>query len=135
MTITIDKCIGCMYYTKINTYTTSTSTSLDDLVDKNRDEYYTCSKPYLVKCPRESGCIVEKSSISAIAKRCAICGNNIKFIRNSDEIICDECKEAIKKVKELLKNTTTTSASTSDEPLIVEVKTPDEFIIYNEKGE
>jgi len=29
----------------------------------------------------------------------------------------------------------TTSASTSDEPLVVEVKTPDEFIIYNEKGE
>ena len=29
----------------------------------------------------------------------------------------------------------TYSASTSDEPLIVEVKTPDEFIIYNEENE
>ncbi|MBO7079581.1 MAG: hypothetical protein J6W64_07220 [Bacilli bacterium] len=96
----IDKCIGCIYYTKINTYTTSPSTSLDDLVDKNRDEYYTCSKPYLVMCPRESSCIIE----SIIAKRCAICGNNIEFIKNSDEIICSECKEAIKKLKEMLKN-------------------------------
>lgn len=100
----IDKCIGCVYYTKIDTYTTSTSTMPDDLVDKDRDEYYSCSKPYFVKCSRESSCIVERSSISAIAKRCAICGNNIEFIRNSDEIICSECKESIKKLKEMLNN-------------------------------
>lgn len=99
----IDKCIGCVYYTKINTYTTSTSTILDELVDKNRDEYYTCSKPYFVKCPRESGCVVvEKSSTSIITKRCAICGNYIEL--NGDEIICSECKEAIKKLKEMLNN-------------------------------
>lgn len=100
----IDKCIACIYYTKINTYTTSSSTSPDDLVDKDRDEYYSCSKPYLVKCPRESDCVVEKSSISIIAKKCAICGNNIEFVKNSDEIICSECKEAIKKLKDWLKD-------------------------------
>ena len=97
MEITIDKCNGCMYYTKINTYSTSSSQTLGT-------EYYSCSKPYSVLCPRKSGCIVEKSSISAIAKRCIICGNNMEFMRNSDEIICDECKEAIKKLKEMLKN-------------------------------
>ena len=102
MEITIDKCSGCIYYTKINTYTTSPSTTRDELVEKY-GEYYTCSKPYLEKCPRASGCIVEKSPVSIIAKRCIICGNNIEFMRNSDEIICDECKEAIKKLKEMLK--------------------------------
>lgn len=51
-----------------------------------------------------SGVIVEKDNISYLAKRCAICGNNIKFIRNSDEIICSECKDAIKKLKEMLNN-------------------------------
>lgn len=47
-----------------------------------------------------SGVIVEENKISYLAKRCAICGNIMKFVRNSDEIICDECKEAIKKLKE-----------------------------------
>ena len=98
----IDKCIGCVYYTKLNTYTISTSTILDDLVDKDRYEYYSCSKPYFVKCPREDSGVIEKSSTSIITKRCAICENHIEV--NSDEIICSECKEAIKKLKEMLKN-------------------------------
>ena len=98
MTITIDECIGCRYYTKINTYTTSTSTNPDDLVDKDRDEYYTCYKPYTVRCPRESGCIVEKSPISIITRRCIICDNDCM------DSVCDECKEAIKKLKEMLEN-------------------------------
>lgn len=64
MELITNKCIGCMYYTKINTCTTSTSTNPYDLVNTDRDEYYSCSKPYLVKCPRErGGCIAEKSSI------------------------------------------------------------------------
>lgn len=92
------KCNGCIYFTKINICTTSSSTSLDDLVDKDRDEYYSCSKPYLVKCPRESGCITEKSSTSIITHRCIICDNNCM------DTVCDECKEAIKKLKEMLKN-------------------------------
>ena len=98
----IDKCIGCAYYTKIDTYTTSTSTILDELVDKDRDEYYTCSKPYFVTCPRPRENIIENVFKSIIAKRCAICENYIEL--NSDEIICSECKEAIKKLKEMLNN-------------------------------
>lgn len=100
------KCDGCIYYTKMNTYTTSPSTTRDELVEKY-GEYYTCSKPYTVRCPRlevsgGNGCVVVKSPTLIIAKRCAICGNNIEL--NSDETICAECKEAIKKLKEMLNN-------------------------------
>lgn len=99
----IDKCIGCIYYTKINTYTTSPSTTRDELVDKDRDEYYTCSKPYLVKCPRESDCSSYTTKINTytspmITCKCIICGNDCM------DMICDECKEAIKRLKEMLKN-------------------------------
>ena len=48
MTVTIDKCNGCIYYTKINTYTTSPSTTRDELVEKY-GAYYSCSKPYTVR--------------------------------------------------------------------------------------
>ena len=101
MELSINKCIGCIYYTKINTYTTSTSTNPDDLVNTDRDEYYSCSKPYLVRCPRESGCITEELSTQIIVNRCIICG---EYTSNEDEMICDECKEAIKKLKERLKD-------------------------------
>jgi len=104
MEVTRDKCNGCIYYTKINTYTTSPSTTRDELVEKY-GAYYTCSKPYLVICPRESDCVVETLS-SIIAKRCAICGNSIEFVKNSDEIICNECKNAMKRLKERLENET-----------------------------
>lgn len=97
MEITTNKCIGCIYYTKINTYSTSPSTTRDDLVEKY-GAYYSCSKPELVKCPRECGCISGKSSISITTRRCIICDNNCM------DTICDECKEAIKKLKEQLKN-------------------------------
>lgn len=114
----MSKCNGCIYYNTI---------------------YLMCTKPYdvlcsredppnSVMCPREREYIVkEKQPISS--KKCIICEGNTM------DIVCDDCKKAIKTLKELLNSTTTTSASTSDEPLIVEVKTPDEFIIYNEKGE
>lgn len=99
MEVTIDKCIGCIYYTKVNTYTTSPSTTRDELVEKY-GEYYTCSKPYLVKCPREneSGCIVEKSSIPIKTRRCIICDNDCM------DTVCDECKNAMKRLKEWLEN-------------------------------
>ena len=104
MTLTIDKCNGCMYYTKINTYTTSPSTTLDDLIDKDRDEYYTCSKPYTVRCPRECGCSpyttkkINTYTSSMITHKCIICGNSCM------DSVCDECKEAVKKLKEMLEN-------------------------------
>ena len=47
MELTTNKCVGCIYYTKINTCTTSTSTNPYDLVNTDRDEYYSCSKPIL----------------------------------------------------------------------------------------
>ena len=66
-----------------------------------------CFKPEGLYCPPMSITINNyetsyKELKSTIAKRCAICGNNIEFIKNSDEIICSECKEAIKKLKEWL---------------------------------
>lgn len=113
-----DKCNGCIYYNTM---------------------YLMCTKPHLVLCPkeerpnsvicpREREYIVKKEQPIS-SRKCIICEGNTM------DTVCDECKEAIKKLKELLNNTTTTSASTSDEPLIVELNTPDEFIIYNEKGE
>jgi len=100
MELTTNKCNGCIYYTKINTYTTSPSTTRDELVEKY-GEYYTCSKPYTVRCPRESGCVVEIPSTSIIVNRCIICD---KTTSNAEEMICDECKNAIKKLKEMLEN-------------------------------
>lgn len=99
MEITIDKCSGCIYYTKINTYTTSPSTTRDELVEKY-GEYYTCSKPYTALCPRiktsgEIGCIAEMPP-TIITHKCIICGNSCI------ESVCDECKEAMKKLKEML---------------------------------
>lgn len=73
-------------------------------------EYYSnykCFKPDGFVCPSVSITVSNydyKELKSTIAKRCAICGNNIEFIKNSDEIICNECKEAIKKLKEWLNN-------------------------------
>lgn len=78
-----------------------------------------CFKPEGIYCPPMSttvyqvpqdkneelwGVIVKEDGVSACGRRCAICGNNIKFVKNSDEIICSECKEAIKKLKEWLEN-------------------------------
>ena len=48
-----------------------------------------------------SGVIVKEDNISYLARRCAICENYIEI--TSGEIICSECKEAIKKLKEWLK--------------------------------
>lgn len=71
----------------------------------------TCLKPNGFVCPsisigvhNERSIIVKEDNISYLTKRCAICENDIKFIGNSDEIICSECKEAIKKLKEMLNN-------------------------------
>ena len=61
----------------------------------------TCLKPNGFVCPSIS-ITVKEDNISYLAKRCAICENCIEV--NSGEIICDECKEAIKKLKEMLNN-------------------------------
>ena len=68
----------------------------------------TCLKPNGFVCPsisigvhNERSIIVKEDNISYLAKRCAICENDIEI--NSGEIICDECKEAIKKLKEELR--------------------------------
>jgi len=78
---------------------------------------YKCLKPNGSVCPPMSttvyqvpqdkneelwGVMVKEDGVSACVRRCAICGNNMKFMRNSDEIICSECKDAIKKLKEWL---------------------------------
>ena len=78
-----------------------------------------CFKPEGIYCPPMSttvyqvpqdkneelwGVMVKEDGVSACVRRCIICGNNIKFVKNSDEIICSECKEAIKKLKEWLEN-------------------------------
>lgn len=66
---------------------------------------YTCLKPNGFVCTSVSITVSNydyKELKSTIAKRCAICENCIEI--NSGEIICDECKEAIKKFKEMLKN-------------------------------
>ena len=72
----------------------------------------TCCKPDGFVCPdtsigvsqvlhNERSITFKEDDISYLAKRCAICENCIEI--NSGEIICDECKEAIKKLKKLLK--------------------------------
>lgn len=91
MEITMDKCNGCIYYHSM---------------------YLMCTKPYdvlcpkeelpnSVICPRERDCVAEKSSIPIKTHRCIICNNDCI---DSMDAVCDECKEAIKKLKEMLRN-------------------------------
>ena len=77
MTVTTNKCNGCIYYNSM---------------------YLICTKPDYVLCPRASGCIVGDSHTSLITRRCIICDNDCM------DTVCDECKDAIKKLKEWLKN-------------------------------
>lgn len=96
MEITTNKCNGCIYYDYM---------------------YLICTKPPLaicqkeeqpngVICPGKSDCTPYTTKIntytsSMITRKCIICG---KTTSNAEEMICDECKEAIKKLKEMLNN-------------------------------
>ena len=40
------------------------------------------------------------NTTSMLAKKCIICGESIQYNSQCDEVVCDECKEAIKRLKE-----------------------------------
>ena len=80
--------------------------------------YYTnntgCLKPDGLGCPPQSvtyevaydkqadlyhGVISKENAISAFARRCIICGKTISYDNHFDEVVCDECKEAIAWIK------------------------------------
>ena len=73
-----------------------------------------CFKPEGLFCPPMSttyeviydsyhGIISKESDVSAYAKRCIICGEIIPYNDKCEDIVCDDCKEAVAWVKKHMK--------------------------------
>lgn len=73
-----------------------------------------CFKPEGIYCPPMSttvyqvpqdkneelwGVIVKEDGVSYLAKKCIICGESIPYNNQCDEVVCEDCKNAIAWVK------------------------------------